>query len=206
MNEENLIETNISNPFYTADLIKVDARLDLYIYGEIKDIDNPETIKLINMIEMTDAPIVVTISSYGGSMYSSFAIYNALKSKQSTSSITTIANGIVSSGAALIYMAGNERWSYDYTTFMVHGAQVESYVSGSMRNLEADMTFTNMMYKRFVMEAFKDKFTDEEISDICDKSLNKYLDTKEAMERGIVTHLIVSDDVSEEESGQIPHG
>jgi ATP-dependent protease ClpP protease subunit len=185
-------EINIDDEgFYTVETIKVTSRMDIYIYGSIPDFDDPKASQLINTIETTDAPnIIVTISSFGGDLYTSLAIYNALRSRLPETNIVTIGNGVVASGAAVIFMAGEQRLAYGNTTFMVHGPQYDGYMSGSIKNFEMDAQFTSKMYRNLISETFGGRFTEEEISDICDKNVNKYFDTKEALEKNIVTEII----------------
>lgn len=204
MRSSNPGEINIDDEsFYTTDVINVTSRLDIYIYGTIAGLDDPSASQLINLIETTDAPnIMVTISSFGGDLYTSLAIYNALRSRMPETNVITIGNGIVSSGAAIIFMAGEQRLAYGHTTFMVHGPQYDGYMTGSTKNFETDAKFINSMYRNFISEAFKGKFTEDEISDICDKNVNKYFDTQEALKREIVTELIFGQPDSEDTDGE----
>ncbi len=74
--------------------------------------------------ESTDRPIEIVISSFGGCEYEMFAAYDVIRSLHNVT-IKTIAVGKVMSAAPLILAAGDERYCYPTTQFMVHESAYE---------------------------------------------------------------------------------
>ena len=177
--------------------ITVEKRLEIVIYGDIPDIDNEEIVTLIDSIETTTAKqIGVTIMSRGGSLYSSIAIYNALMARRTDVQIITIANALVASGAAVIFMAGSVRYSYKYSNFLIHSPSIEGYVSGKIGNYNQEYDAINKLYNKMIKDNFYPVLSESEIERMMN-GLDIYLDTDEAVEKGLV-HMVIENMSAEE--------
>lgn len=175
-----------------------EERLEIFIHGDIPDIDSDEIITLIDNIETTTAEqIVLTIMSRGGSLYSSIAIYNALMARRTDCQIITIANSLVASGAAVIFMAGSVRYSYKYSNFLIHSPSIEGYVSGKIENFNQEYNAINNLYTKLIKENFYPILSETDIEKMMN-GLDIYMDTEEAIKKGLV-HMVIEDMSSEEE-------
>jgi len=211
MKNDGLMKEDLNQGFCRIDKVLkeyvVEERLEIFIYGEIPHIDDPDVIDLIQNIENTKADqIIITIMSSGGSLYSALAIYNALTARKNDCSIVTIANAFVASGAAIIFMAGELRYCYKYTTFMIHAPIIEGYVSGKMSNYSDEYKSLNALYRQLVEDNFKDILTDGEIENMM-KGPDVYMTTEEALERKLV-HMVLEnfDNINEEEESEAENG
>lgn len=98
------------------------------------DIDN-ETVGMaikgvqLMMMKSETTPITIFINSFGGCPYSSFALYDVLRSLPCM--VKTINVGCCMSGGSLIFLAGDERYCYENAVFMFHS--VSSYAEGKVR-------------------------------------------------------------------------
>jgi ATP-dependent Clp protease protease subunit len=90
---------------------------------------------LVKMSEISDEPIEIFLSSYGGEAYAGFAIYDAIRA--CPCDVIIHATGKIMSAATLIYLAGDIRLASKHTTFMIHS--VSSGTQGKIKDQEIDV-------------------------------------------------------------------
>lgn len=90
---------------------------------------------LLKMADISNEPIEIYLSSYGGEAYSGLAIYDAIRS--SPCDIIIYANGKIMSAGVLIFLAGDVRYASKHTTFMMHS--VSSGTEGKVKDQEIDV-------------------------------------------------------------------
>jgi len=95
-------------------------RRRLFLYEDIDEVSIGRFIQglLILEDEQTDKPIEIIMSSCGGCEYEMLAAFDIIRSL--TSTVVVKAVGKIMSAAPLILAAGDERYAYPNTQFMVH--------------------------------------------------------------------------------------
>lgn len=139
---------------------------------------------LIKMEEISDKPIDIYVNSYGGSVYDGLALYDMMVGSKCL--IRTHAIGKIMSMGLIIYLAGDERYSSDYSSFMNHG--MSSIAIGKLYELETEYKECQRL----------EEICNEILSERTNKSkkywkkTTKYEDNyygkRQAIELGIVTH------------------
>jgi len=92
--------------------------------SEITDADLVDFIKSLHILEELRSEddeedlIKIVLSSTGGDLYLGFAVYDAIKACKSPVEIRAIGNCM--SAATLVLQAGDYRYCYPNTTFMIH--------------------------------------------------------------------------------------
>lgn len=90
---------------------------------------------LLKMGDISNEPIEIYLSSYGGEIYSGLAIYDAIRA--SPCDVVIYANGKIMSAGTIIYLAGDVRIAAKHTTFMMHSAS--SGAEGKIKDMEIDV-------------------------------------------------------------------
>ena len=162
-------------------------RRKLSIFTEIDEYEMAKYVRALDLLEsISDDPIEVNISSFGGCVYSGLALFSRLVS--SPCDITTIAQGKVMSMGLILFMAGDDRVCDKYTTLMAH--QVSSVTVGKLTDLEVDVTETKRL-NDMLMEILgerSDKPTKWWKQQT--KHEDKYYSAEKAKELGVVPDVI----------------
>lgn len=92
----------------------------IFLHGDIDEENIGRLIKGLYILESNDEnkSIEIVISSCGGDEYEMLAAYDVIKNCKCH--VTTIAVGKLMSAAPLIFAAGDERFAYPNTIFMIH--------------------------------------------------------------------------------------
>jgi ATP-dependent protease ClpP protease subunit len=73
------------------------------------------------MSSISNAPITITINSFGGCVFSTFAFIDWINlAKAQGTRVITIANGAVMSGGLFIFLAGSDRFITENARIMLH--------------------------------------------------------------------------------------
>src|SRR5690606_6503343 len=141
-------------------------------------------LEINNDISDPKSAIDVEITTDGGEVYLGFAIYSALA--QSPVIIRTHAKGKVMSAGFIIYLAGDQRYSDEEVTFMIHGVN-----SGDINGQEASVIVDVEEVKRLNKRMFKiiGKHTKKNAAwwEKKTKNLDFYFDFDEAKKLGVIT-------------------
>lgn len=139
------------------------------------------------ILEMGDSsePIVILINSPGGSVFSGEKILSAMESVQSD--IYTVCDGMCASMAAIIHQYGTKRLATDRSVLMFHDA------AGGIQGRVNEMLSMLGMVKRKIEKANhyianRSKISYEELVRL--EANNYWVDSEDAMERGLVDGLV----------------
>lgn len=130
-------------------------------------------------------PIDIYINSYGGSVYDGLALYDFIRACSYTT-IRTHAFGKIMSIAAIIYLAGDERYSSPHATFMCHETSDEG-IKERLHQSKTDVKELERLNKILIeiltdRASKRDGFWQREL-----KYEDRYYDKKKALALGIVT-------------------
>jgi len=159
--------------------IMIDEEIDEYSVGWA----------IRGVFKMIDAdhekPIDIYISSYGGSVYEAFGLYDTLRSLKNVI-VRTHAIGKVMSAGFILFLAGDERYCSSRTTLMMHS--ISSGMQGKLHELRVDMKETErlqgMMLDILAERTKKDRHHwKKEI-----ESKDNYYNKEQAKLLGVVTH------------------
>lgn len=139
---------------------------------------------ILKMAEMDlKSPIHVHISSFGGSVYDAFKLYDVMSCVPCP--IYTYAFGKVMSAAFVLFLAGDVRYSLPRTTFMMH--TISSGVEGKLFEQEIDIKEGRRLFIE-VLKILENKTKkDVEWWRKQIKTHNIYFDINKAIELGVVT-------------------
>ena len=169
---------------------KIDEQLlksrKLFLY----DCNDPETsLKLIRELifldEISNEPIYLYLDSPGGHVSNGLGIINVMTHIKSK--VITIANTRVCSMATSIFVAGDERWAYKNSVFMIHDMQTGS--SGDSKKVITDAEYVKKLYK--IKEDHLLKYTKLKRKDL-EKARNEnlWMFTLEAKRKGMIDKVL----------------
>lgn len=142
---------------------------------------------LIKMNDISDQPIELHLSSYGGDVYDGLAIYDAIRAV--SCDVVIRATGKIMSAGLLIFLGGDYRVASEHTTFMAHS--VSSGVEGKVKDIEIDVNETkrlnSIMMDILSQRTKKPKSFWQRVT----VSHDKYFNLTEAKDLGIITSNIV---------------
>jgi len=101
---------------------------------------------ILKMQRISQQPIQIYLSSFGGDAYESLSIYDCIKA--SPCEIHIIATGKIMSAAFIILLAGDQRIASDHTTFMMHSASYGA--EGTVKNHEVQVTEGKRLNNKFL--------------------------------------------------------
>lgn len=144
------------------------------------------------MVKSKDKDIDIYINSFGGCPYASIGLYNFIRTLK-TCNVNTYNIGCAMSGGSIIFMAGDNRFMYENTVFMIHS--VSSGAEGKV-------------YLELIEEAEECKRIHKDLCEIYARHTNKsekqwhrliehknrYYRAEEAINMGIVHKIIVDND------------
>lgn len=135
--------------------------------------------------------IRVVINSPGGSVLDMIAICDAMNLIQKTNKITTVGLGMVMSAAVPIIACGSlgHRWCGKNTRFMLH--QMRGGMFGSKFDFENHMEQMKVLDKIYFDYLLQKTKIDQKYVDKISKADEEfYLSAQEALDLGIVDHII----------------
>lgn len=134
-------------------------------------------------------PIEIVIDSFGGDIYSMFAIYDAIR--LASCPVHTLALGKVMSASVLLLAAGEKgkRRSGRNTTFMIHQASITD-MSGKPKNIEDYARHISELDKAWYKEMFSLSIKTEDWEKICEENEDFYFNADQAKGYGIIDEII----------------
>lgn len=140
-------------------------------------------------------PIIIQISSFGGSVSSAMALMNIMQS--STTPIITVNLSSCYSAAFMIFVSGHQRLAYSTSDFMYHN--IRSYSGWSdLTQDERSIKHAKKIQQKMDQIIIKNTYIEQELLDSVNKIReDKYWDSDEAIDLGIVDFLI---DIEQEDS------
>ena len=142
-------------------------------------------------IQAPGKPIVLVISSPGGSVDAGFAIWDQLK--MINSPITTIVTGMAASMASILMLAAepDRRFATPYSRIMIHQPSLSGVIQGQATDLEIqarEMLKTKKMIIELYMQATGKSY--EEIEKSIDR--DTWMSAEEAKSFGLLKRIISS--------------
>lgn len=170
-------------------LVQYENSADLYIYGDITSMPwSEDDVSAYNLVQELDGitaeTIRVYINSYGGEVKEGFAIYNALK--RHPARITTYCDGFACSAASVVFMAGDDRVTYDTSMLMIHNAW--TYAAGNAGELRKEADDLEKI-SEVAAEAYRKvvSISDDELSALLEAET--WITPAEALEWGFATSI-----------------
>lgn len=139
----------------------------------------------------SEKPIKLIIGSYGGEVYASFAIIDAMEYIKAP--VETIGLGMVMSGGLLIFMAGDNRKISQNASVLSH--RFFSINWGSQAELEADRVEDDAIHNRMIEHyiKFTRLKTKEEVLEKLLQTTNVWLTAAQAIEYEIADEFVDND-------------
>lgn len=138
-------------------------------------------------MEYVPKPIVLHISSYGGSVPDGFGLISVMN--KSTTPVDTVVEGYAMSMALVIASQGRHRRCHSLSTYMLHQMVVE--FEGKMKDMSEDME-ENERVENLLFDILmkRTKITNKQISKNKKSKKDWYITPKEALKLGIVDEII----------------
>jgi ATP-dependent Clp protease protease subunit len=168
---------------------KIDSDRMLTLFGEIDGTMSSDIIKDLLVLDMANdtAPIYLLINSEGGDVHSALAIHDIIKSISAP--VYTVGSGQVMSAGSLIFAAGDKRYSFPHTWFMLHSISF-SFSDVSRFSLDAQAKHSNIICDQvYELYAKYSKKTKEQIKMDLEAG-DVLLDAQGALSYGILDKII----------------
>lgn len=162
-------------------------RRTLYLIGEIGPESFYRFYHALKMIDETEGDIKVIINSVGGEETSGYALYDAMMTAKNK--IVTEGHGQVSSIAAIIFQAGDERLMAPGCEYMIHNGSIgmdDEIKQDHIMELADSIRRGNKRYHTILVE--NSSYSLEEIQELCKEE--KSFSSKEVLEAGLADALI----------------
>lgn len=137
--------------------------------------------------EMPRQPIVLDITSMGGSVYDGLNLISVIE--QSKTPVITRVNGYAFSMGFMIFLAGQERHMGRHASLMYH--QISSLFYGKLSDVEDDVAVTKELQEQlesYVLE--RTKYTKEDLKRIYRLKKDVYISADEALAKSVATKVI----------------
>ena len=182
--------------------ISIKNRL-IFLSGDIEN-GKCETIirALIFLSSISKEDITLIVSSLGGDLYDTFAIYDTMRSIPNQ--IRTIAMGKCQSAAPLLVAGGaaGKRFSLPNCQFMVHDIWIDGASDATVEAATKELRHTKALRKRYLeLMALNTKKTAEEWKKICRRPGDLFFGPQEALNYGIID-TIANDIVWSKKDGE----
>lgn len=163
-----------------TDQIFTEERM-IFLFGGVYEGTAESVCKKLLLYDRLDSktPIKLVISSYGGSVYSSFAIIDTMEHVEAP--IHTIGLGMVLSGGLLIFMSGDERYISQGASVLSH--RFRTMKIGTQAELKADEKEDRLVHQRMLdhYKKFSSLNTDREVEAQLLKETNVWLSPEETI-------------------------
>lgn len=135
-------------------------------------------------------PIVIAISSYGGSLLDIFSVISYIEYlKEEGYEIHTIADGKAMSAGAFLLMCGSKRYARRYASIMLH--QLSAGTSGTISEMEnAVKEYRRLWDLLKEITVSKTKLTAEDIDKIFNTNQDMYFSAQSALESGLIDEIL----------------
>ena len=163
----------------------------IFLLSDIEDENINKIIKGIYLLDRDSIskPIELFISSFGGSVYDMFALYDVMNTTRCP--IHTVAIGKCMSAAPLLVACGQKgnRYTLPNTQWMVHQTSYEQS-EGRVDAIKMDIIHLDDVNNRWasLMEKHS-KLKKRDWLRICNKTGDQYFSADKALEYGLVDHM-----------------
>lgn len=159
----------------------------LFLVGEIDEDSTEKFFKLLEIARSSDAQqVTVYITSMGGSVFESFAIYDVLRSFGKP--VTTVGFGVCASGAAIALQGGSTRVMSHRSWLMLH--EPHTYIEGPASVIKDEAEVMNRITK-IISDVFSEraKIPQERIVDMFIRR-EAWVTAQEALDCGFIDAII----------------
>lgn len=149
---------------------------------------------LVQPYNREDRPIVIRLSTQGGSVYAGLTIATAIKT--SVTPVLVIASGIVASMGLYIMASAHTRIADESAEFMYH--QVASGNEGKLDDHRQHLETLERLQKKydsFLVNRSNGKLTQEVLNEKRDRYHDSYFTAHEALEFGLIDGVITDEDL-----------
>lgn len=149
---------------------------------------------LVRPYNREERPIVIRLSTQGGSVYAGLTIATAIKT--SVTPVLVIASGIVASMGLYIMASAHTRIADESAEFMYH--QVASGNEGKLDDHRQHLETLERLQKKydsFLVNRSNGKLTHEVLDEKRDKYHDSYFTAQEALEFGLIDGVITDEDL-----------
>jgi len=176
--------------------------------GNVSEVDSKEIINKINDINADDdewirtmqlvapeikytrdmlPPIRIVMSTYGGSVYDGFALYDIIKNSKTP--VIVECSGKIMSMGIIIMLAAKKRISHKHTTFMIHAVSGAAF--GQLKNLEDNVDEAKRLNDMlFDIISSKCKIKREDLTDIYEHKKDWFLTADDAKAYCLIDEII----------------
>lgn len=166
------------------------AQRQIFIFEPITDVLAQRVMtQLLYLDDKETAPITLNIFSPGGSVYACLAILGTMSTLKSK--ICTVVCGLAASAAAMIALSGDKgsRMALPGSRIMLHSVQTSGGGQTAFPDLRIQIKETSILNNELmkVISNCTKLGTIEDINQLMER--DKYYDTKEAIEAGIIDSL-----------------
>ena len=147
--------------------------------------------KMIKLVEL-DKPIKVIISTPGGLVRESLALYDTIQMlKKDGAIVETIGCGKVMSAGTLLLSSGSEghRYVTENTTLMIH--DMSGGAGGTWPSVENQYEEMKRLRAQY-MKLFKEntKLTKKQLENMLDEKVDQYIGVSDTIKYGVADHII----------------
>ncbi len=158
----------------------------IYFSGKVNSKKAADLISwVIKQVNQGVHDFTLQINSTGGDTDAAIAVYQSLKSLPIR--LTTINLATVQSAAAIMYCAGQQRYSLPYSFFMLHGNSL-TYTNNMSASVIQSFNELNQIYLQSFMRIFKEcsHLEDNQLRDYFSVTTTQYFSFDEAKKVGLV--------------------
>lgn len=163
------------------------GRRRIFLHGDVDEDTIAFAVRgLVHMSDISDRPVEMIISSYGGSIDESFVLHDVMMSVRCP--VHTVALGFCMSAAPFLVAAGDKRSASPNCDFMMHTASFE--MGGTMANAVTTTEAVRSRCER--MDRLLAKYSSmpyRHWKKFTDSPVDVYFDAKQAKEWGIVDEI-----------------
>lgn len=181
LNKETLQYTKQNN--FIESGIDIENRI-VFLDAEVDALTTSYIIRSVMLMDRLDpnTPIDFYINSFGGDVYSGLGVYDTLRNLNCT--VRTTCTGAAMSMGLMLFLAGDERYCYENSTFMAHSVSSGSF--GKVNDMEIDLAETKRLNELLIgILAERTKKNKKYWMDQT-KHEDKYYNKKEAKKLGII--------------------
>ncbi len=180
----------------TKKLTDMPLSRSVFLFDYFEQSTSEEVVKrLIALDQASSDPIYLFINSYGGSVYSLFAMMDTISNIKAE--VNTICLGEADSCGAVLLSMGKERFIGQRSRLMIH--EVSSFTWGKISEMIEDLERVKEVNEKIVgILAENSSLTAEQLSEIIKK--DTFMNAEEAIEVGLVDSILNDTNLEEEET------
>lgn len=156
-----------------------------------EDIDEETCLNFEKQFRLCEAmptdTILISIHSCGGCVYSGLRMIDLMNNSLKT--IITVCSGCCMSAAALLFSQGDLRYMSPTGTIMIHDASI-GMADGNLQDVETEaVELRRLTEKGYAMMSTSIGKKSNYFLKRCNKNVDKYIDSEEALGLNLCTHL-----------------